>query len=321
MVGRTTFMIAHRLSTIRRADLILVIDHGRLVEQGSAAELLARGGLYARLSRAAAGIGDGPRERPCPIDRAHGDAAGSADAVGQVAVDPAPTPKHRAARDDDQDARAGRHLADAPLPARLPPARLRRRLRRGARSHASAVHGRDTDDQARPGGGLPARPDVPLRPRRPLGVPRAARERRVLTAWSWPHFVARTAIRERRSSTCTAARFRSPSTSRRAGSSRRDRPRFAPDRAVGRPPRDASDFLEPHCASFTFGENYGHAACGLPGLRPLPASPTRQPVVLDFGKARLRRRRAFPTIANWRQRGREFGFGGEWYDWSKHLEF
>ena len=49
MVGRTTFMIAHRLSTIRQADLILVLDHGRLVEQGTHDELLRRGGLYKQL--------------------------------------------------------------------------------------------------------------------------------------------------------------------------------------------------------------------------------------------------------------------------------
>jgi ATP-binding cassette subfamily B multidrug efflux pump len=46
MEGRTTFVIAHRLSTVRRADMILVMDQGQIVERGTHNELLARGGLY-----------------------------------------------------------------------------------------------------------------------------------------------------------------------------------------------------------------------------------------------------------------------------------
>jgi ATP-binding cassette subfamily B multidrug efflux pump len=47
--GRTSFVIAHRLSTIRDADLILVMEHGQIVEQGTHQELLEAGGAYARL--------------------------------------------------------------------------------------------------------------------------------------------------------------------------------------------------------------------------------------------------------------------------------
>jgi subfamily B ATP-binding cassette protein MsbA len=51
MPDRTTLVIAHRLSTIEHADQVLVLDHGRLVEQGTHAQLLAQGGLYAHLHR------------------------------------------------------------------------------------------------------------------------------------------------------------------------------------------------------------------------------------------------------------------------------
>jgi ATP-binding cassette subfamily B protein len=50
MKGRTTLVVAHRLATVQQADRILVLDHGQLVEQGTHTELVARGGVYARLA-------------------------------------------------------------------------------------------------------------------------------------------------------------------------------------------------------------------------------------------------------------------------------
>jgi ATP-binding cassette subfamily B protein/subfamily B ATP-binding cassette protein MsbA len=58
MDGRTTFIIAHRFSTVRRADKIVVLDGGEVVETATHDELLARGGLYARLYELQAGTRD-----------------------------------------------------------------------------------------------------------------------------------------------------------------------------------------------------------------------------------------------------------------------
>ena len=56
MAGRTTLVIAHRLATVLQADRIVVMDEGRVVDEGNHAELSARGGLYARLAKLQFGV-------------------------------------------------------------------------------------------------------------------------------------------------------------------------------------------------------------------------------------------------------------------------
>ncbi|WP_442781286.1 ABC transporter ATP-binding protein [Arthrobacter sp. MMS18-M83] len=77
--NKTSFVIAHRLSTIRDADLILVMDHGRIVEHGTHHSLLELGGHYARLHDAQFAVGD-----------------------GELAVTPARTAKHRGVQGESE---------------------------------------------------------------------------------------------------------------------------------------------------------------------------------------------------------------------------
>jgi GT2 family glycosyltransferase len=85
---------------------------------------------------------------------------------------------------------------------------------------------------------------------------------------------------------------------------------------------EAIAFLEPHCAFFTFAENYGRVTCRLPVSDRFAFKPTRQPVVLDFWRMHgTRPPPAFRTVSNWRQPWRDVVLDGDVYRWSKHHEF
>jgi hypothetical protein len=81
------------------------------------------------------------------------------------------------------------------------------------------------------------------------------------------------------------------------------------------------DFLAPHCAFFTFGENYGRPDCRLPFCERFRFHPTRQPVVMDLWAAKGGGGETWTTIGNWKQPHRKVRFNGEVYHWSKHHEF
>jgi GT2 family glycosyltransferase len=85
--------------------------------------------------------------------------------------------------------------------------------------------------------------------------------------------------------------------------------------------RETVDYLAPHCAFFSFGENYGRPSCGLPVSSRFDFRPTRQPVVLDFWSGGPPHNGTFTTVANWRQLWRDLEFEGEVYSWSKETEF
>lgn len=85
--------------------------------------------------------------------------------------------------------------------------------------------------------------------------------------------------------------------------------------------QEAIDYLEPHCAFFTFGENYGRAGCGLPVSERFPFKPTRQPVVMDLWRHGRPLGDVFTTVASWRQHWRPVTYGGATYSWSKEQQF
>jgi ATP-binding cassette subfamily B protein len=174
MEGRTALMIAHRLSTVRKADLILVVDHGRLVEQGSHEELWMQGGLSYHLYEAQNG----------DIAKIESDHLKTLQAAGVGAPNGAPNGAHAGVEGDARSVAesgaqriAGEGLDQAVIESLAKAVRLRIRgaiANGGAQgegpSHAETTNGGTLDGAANPpeGNGTDAPPGAP-----PASPPRA----------------------------------------------------------------------------------------------------------------------------------------------------
>jgi len=335
-VGRTTIMIAHRLSTIRKADRILVMDDGRLVEQGSHKELLESDGLYAALWRAQVDDSGPPQ-----LD---------------AALDPDPEP----------DLPPAALIAPAPAPAGIFEATVRTEsvtTFEPARRPKVVVLGMMTKI---PVAGVVWQTMHYLVGLERLGVDAYYVEAHARTPSMFME-------REGDDGSGRAAAFINDVMHRFGLDGRWAFHALHDDGAVYGMTRSQLDrlyaeadliinlhggteplpehaatgrlvyletdpvqlqielfdqdpaairFLEPHVAFFTFGENYGRPDCGLPVSDRFRFLPTRQPVVRDFWESYgTGPARSFTTIGNWRQPWREVRFNGETYHWTKHLEF
>lgn len=338
--GRTTFMIAHRLSTIRNASRIIVIDDGEVVEQGTHQELLDAHGLYAEMHHAQVGL-------PTPAP------AGLVSPVPPVALPvPAPVPVEgngtgnlQVARDGDRRAQARGHRAAhgrreeivvLGMMTKMPVAGVVYQTvhyllgleRLGYAAHYVEAHGRtpsmlmaaEHDD----GPNLAA-----------AFIDRVLRRFGVGGSWAYQSFEGDGALYGM-SEGELARLYRDAALLVNLHGGTEPRPEHYATGRLAYLETDpvqlqvelhddvaaTLDFLEPHCAFFTFAENYGTPGCGLPVDARFEFHPTRQPVVLDLWAGHgLAASGAFTTVGNWHQAWRPVSLGGRTYSWSKDRQW
>jgi ATP-binding cassette subfamily B protein len=340
MVGRTTFLIAHRLGTIRHADTILVINDGRVIQQGSHAELAGQEGLYRELLDAQGMLG--ARD------------IAPAQLTDMVAAPQAPEPEEEL-------------VPAKPVPVRAPepirgPALYRPKSPNGVRRPKVVILGMASK--------IPV-PGVLWQTIHYLvGFEKLGFDAYYVEAHGRTPSMLMNG--EGDDSTVLAAgmidgMMRSIGMGNRwafhalhddgrcLGISLSELNKLYRDAALiinlhgGTIPTEEQaaggrlvyvetdpvevqiqlhdrvqstvDYLEPHAAFFTFAENYGNPDCLLPVSKLFEFVPTCQPVVLDFWPRHPAPSDAFRTVGSWRQVWRDVTFRNEVYSWSKHHEF
>jgi ATP-binding cassette subfamily B protein/subfamily B ATP-binding cassette protein MsbA len=318
MVGRTTLLIAHRLSTIGRASKIVVIDHGRIVQQGSHTRLLAEGGLYAQMWQ----LQSSHRQD----DDAEPPADGNGKANGHlIATERAP-------------AIAGsKKIVVLGMLTKMPVAGVYWQTahylvglqRLGYQAYYVEAHGRTPSsfmETPQDNSSVNASQFIADFMRR-IDLP---------DRWAFHalhddgevYGMSRMQLQQLYDSAALIINLHGGthlSPEQRHGGSRMFLETDPVEMQIELAKRDAKavQFLEPHDSFFTFGENYGMNDCKLPTNDRFVFKPTRQPVVLDFWRkfANGSGGPNFTTIGNWKQPWREIEWDGEVYHWSKHLEF
>src|SRR5829696_4574130 len=343
MEGRTTILIAHRLSTIRSVDEILVLNEGRLVEQGTHDELLEGAGLYRQLWEAQTRV----QHAYQPLAP-----ASAAAALEEATIAAAQLAGEDGSGDGDGERPAERK--PGPVPHSAPTASLPRpkivllgMLTRIPVAGVAWLVGQYANGFQRLGYDVyyvEAHARTPhMFVKNDMGTDGAARyiadvARRFGFADRW----AFQALHEDGRCLGMSAEelerlYRDAALIINMHGGTLPLPEHAAtDRLVymGTDPvatelkihrgeGEAIQFLDQHVAFFTWGLNYGNPDCRLPWAHSYSFIPTPPPVVLDFwGKEYVPRETSpFTTIGNWRQTKRPVEFEGQVYSWSKHEEF
>ena len=344
MQGRTTILIAHRLSTIRSVDEIIVMDHGRIVQEGTHEELADQSGLYKQLWQAQT------RTQVAQVAQLPAPSTAKPESSGSEATEGKQEEVGAEVREGDEESKERQRRLPDGAPA-LPPPKivLLGMLTRIPVAGVAWLVGQYVNGFQRLGYDVyyveahARTPHMFLKDEDELGTEGAAAYiADVARRFGFEDRWAYQALHEDGRCLGMSAEqldklYRDAALiiNMHGGTvplpehAATDRLVFlgtdpvATELKIHRGERETIEFLDKHAAFFTWGLNYGNPDCRLPWASPYSFIPTPAPVVLDFWNADLvpPSTSPFTTIGNWRQAKRPVEFEGRVYSWSKHQEF